>query len=475
MYDSVRGRIVRCLFLTPAVAGLATPAFVSSPPAVAVRWDDLAAATQRRLAAVNVNAESFSTFRAEIERSTLDRVRESDADALVYYALQSASFTKQPPIEPALSAKAFVENLEPGSRARFLAGEILPTERVPRNVRERLAALPGALERAPQSSRAGYFREIARDLGDRGPALPMTAVLLREYVRSMRFLYQKEFAVREAADPAAKVAALYRTRGLSTDTAIEAGYLVHLGLATLKASDPSRRIQRVLIVGPGLDLAPRTGLLEAAAPESYQPYAVVDSLLALTLARLDELLVMGADVNPRVVQHLRRGKRADISLTLLSGVGDSPSLTLQDDFRRYFDGLGGGIGMNDVTPQPDGYHGHLRKSVRVRPEAARVVDGARLNVVTERLEGERYDLVIATNIFPYLDDVALTLALANVAAMLAPGGVFLHNEARPLIGDLTAELGMPLTHARTAIIASVQGAPPLYDSVFLHRRVTPNF
>src|SRR2546429_4260514 len=88
------------------------------------------------------------------------------------------------------------------------------------------------------------------------------------------------------------VAALYRDRGLSTDTAVEAGYLVHLGLATFARLDQKRPIRRVLIVGPGLDLAPRTGLVEASPPESYQPFTLVDSLVALGLARVDDLAVV---------------------------------------------------------------------------------------------------------------------------------------------------------------------------------------
>ena len=122
----------------------------------------------------------------------------------------------------------------------------------------------------------------------------------------MRFIYQKEFVAQRAGADA--VAALYRTRGLSTDTAVEAGYVVYNGLGIVRALDPERRIRRVLIVGPGLDLAPRTGLLEAGPPESYQPWAVIDALLALGLSRADDLQVVGADINSRVVEHLARSR-----------------------------------------------------------------------------------------------------------------------------------------------------------------------
>jgi CheR methyltransferase, SAM binding domain len=482
-------RSLFALKLTPVLTILAVPALLPAPRAVAVDWTDLPASIQRRLASSDVTAASFPAFRADLDRRTHERVRESDLDALIYYALQSTSFTKLSPIEPALSAKAYVQSLDAVSRARFLQGEgPPPIERIPRTVRARLASLTAAFSTPAPSGRLAYFRDTARTLtGGEDPGPSLTTLLLPEYARSMRFLYQKEFAPPQDPDPAARIAALYRTRGLSTDTTIEAGYLVHLGLATLKASQPTRRIQRVLIVGPGLDLSPRTGLLEAGPPESYQPYAVADSLVGLNFSRLDQLQVIGADVNPRVVEHLARANSANVSLTLLSGVGDSDSLSLQDDFRRYFQDLGRSIGSAATLPaqlpsspgpelpsarvsRPRGYHGHLRKSIAVRPEASRVVDGAALNVVTERLADGPYDLVIATNIFPYFDDVSLAMALTNIAAMLAPGGVLLHNEPRPLLRELTTELGLPLAHARTAIIATVRGAPPLYDSAFVHRK-----
>jgi hypothetical protein len=82
-----------------------------------------------------------------------------------------------------------------------------------------------------------------------------------------------------------------------------------------------------------------------------------------------------------------------------------------------------------------------------------------------------FDLVIATNILPYFDDAQLVLAASNIAAMLAPGGVFLHNEPRPLLGTVTAALNVPFEQSRHAVIANVRGAPaPLFDSVFLHRK-----
>jgi hypothetical protein len=301
----------------------------------------------------------------------------------------------------------------------------------------------------------------------------------REYLRAMRFVYEKEFVAGRAASSAAAVAELYRSRGLSTDTAVEAGYLVYIGLGILKGLEPDRRIQRVLIVGPGLDLAPRTGFLEASAPESYQPWAVIDALLTLGLARIDDLVVVGADVNPRVVAHLRRAHSQPPALTLVTGIAESDTVQLSAEYRSYFAALGRSIekevaggtaaGMTAAaTPSRDG---HLRKFVQVSAVAASALRAETLNIVTERFDGAAYDLIIATNVLPYFDDAQLLLAMSNVAAMLAPGGVFLHNEPRPLLGDATERLFLPFEQSRHGTIATVAGAPaPLTDSVWLHRK-----
>ena len=92
--------------------------------------------------------------------------------------------------------------------------------------------------------------------------------------------------------------------------------------------------------------------------------------------------------------------------------------------------------------------------------------------MTERLDGPPFDLIIATNILPYFDDTKLMLAMSNIAAMLAPGGVFMHNEGRPVLGELTDALGLPFEQSRQVAIASVAGAAPLADAVYLHRKVS---
>jgi hypothetical protein len=431
-----------------------------------IRWIDLPAAARDKLGAAGVSSAGFPDYLARLHRLHAQRVREGDLDHLVFYLLQSTHFTRQLPIEPALSARALVDSLAERERRAYLGQGDVDVSRVAAPVRTRILDLFRALDSRDQDPRLVYFRQLAAAALPRGDE--RAPALAREYLRAMRFLYQKEFVAQRAPDAADAVAALYRSRGLSTDTAIEAGYLVYLGLGALQSLEPARRVRRVLIVGPGLDLAPRTAFLDAAPPESYQPWAVIDALVGLGLARLDDLEVTGGDINPRVVDHLRRQRSAPPVLRLASGLQETPQLSLEPGYQEYFASLGHAI--SSAREPVTNVNGRLTKAVRVQPSSAQVLTAAPLDIVTERLQEAHFDLVIATNILPYFDDVELALAASNIAAMLSPGGILLHNEPRAALRELATAAGLPLEQSRQAPIARIAGAPPLADTIFLHRR-----
>jgi len=384
-----------------------------------------------------------------VRHDNQQRVREGDLDHLIFYVLQSTHFTKLPPIEPARSAKALTDS-----------GGSIPVD-----VRARIADFLKAIDASSRDARITYFQSLVQS------AFPNRTdrerALADEYRRVMKFVYDKEFVAQRTGPDA--VADLYRTRGLSTDTAVEAGFVVYTGLGILKALDPARRIRRVLIIGPGLDLAPRTGLLDDAAPESYQPWEVIDALIALGLSRVGDLVVVGADINPRVVDHLVRARINPPILTLLSGIAESPTVHLTEEFRVYFNQIGTGIGRGFMAPRPP-VSGHLFKEISPAADVAQSLSAEELDIVTARLSGAPFDVIIATNILPYFDDTQLMLATSNVAAMLVPDGVFIHNEPRPVLGEITDALGLRFEQLRRVTIASVTGGAPLTDVVMLHRK-----
>jgi hypothetical protein len=428
-----------------------------------IGWDDVTAVQSR----LGLTAQSFADYIVRTHDENARRVREGDLDHLIFFLLQSTRLASTPPLEPALSAKALVEGMDEATRKAFLDDGLPHGVRAPVDVTARIAALLRALEKPGADARLIYFKALVETAVPERTQRPER--LTREYFRAMRFVYEKEFVAQRAAAPAPAVAELYRTRGLSTDTAVEAGFVVNLGLEILRSLKADRQIRRVLIVGPGLDLAPRTGFRDTP-PESYQPWAVIDALIETGLARLGDLDVTAADINPRVVEHLRRARNAPPRLSLVTDIAEKGGVTFSQEYREYFADLGTHLSSPPAAARAvEDDDGRLRKSVQVSATLARVLRAEPLDIVTERLTGPGFDLVIATNILPYFDDRQLALAASNITAMLVPGGVFLHNEARPILGDLTTALGLPFEQSRHAVIASVKGAPaPLFDSIFIH-------
>ena len=158
-------------------------------------------------------------------------------------------------------------------------------------------------------------------------------------------------------------------------------------------------------------------------------------------------------------------------LHLITGLGETGAVAFSSDYRDYFTALGRSVGT--IRQGGKAPAGHLAKTVTVSKKAAAILRAEPLNIVTERFDlvsGEQFDLVIATNILPYFGQLELVLALANISAMLSPGGVLLHNELRPSLPEDAAAAGLTVEQSRQVIVATVKEAPPLVDTVWLHRK-----
>ncbi len=140
------------------------------------------------------------------------RLRLGDLDHLVFYLLQSTSFTSLPSIEPALSAKALVEGLGERARETFLRTGEAARPHVSADVRARIARAARALAHPRETRVAFIFGSLVKgtfaDAKDREPDL------VREYLLVMRFVYEKEFVAQRSPRRAEAVADLYRSRGL---------------------------------------------------------------------------------------------------------------------------------------------------------------------------------------------------------------------------------------------------------------------
>lgn len=416
--------------MTPSMAPLlfllAGAALLSAEPAKRpVAWPDLPPALRETVAA----ERAFDGFLAAVNRATGERVLAGEGEHLVYYLLQSNRFTRRPRIEPALSAREFVSGLEAGLRARYLAGADPPRVVPPKNVAARIQDF----RRGKGDERLEYFRGL---LGR------IHAPVETLYARAMRFLYLKEFEKRDGV--------LYQRRGHSSDTQPEAGFTVWTALQVLKALEPAARLPRVLLVGPGMDYAPRTALDDALPPQSYQPFALADALLSLGLASPENLQVQCADVNPRVVEFLAGFTRRSAPALTLFRKTDDP------DYAAYFQRLGERIG---------GAEGADPRTIRIRPELARRIVANRLNVITERYTpSPDFDLAVATNVLVYFNNAELALALANIHSMLRPGGYLIHNEPRLETETFGKMLALAPVQARSVRIAGN------FDVFVIHRK-----
>ena len=315
MRASTLSILAGCVLAGAAICGR-TPAILNAQNvagATRIRWTDTSP-LRGQLESRGLTAASFPAYVERLRQSHASRVRLGDLDHLVFYLLQSKGFTSLPSIEPALSAKALVDGLTNPQREAFLHGGELSSTRVPDAVRARIERLMVALGSPTRDARLIYFGELVKatfaDSKEREPGI------VRRPARDA-VCYEKEFVAQRSPRPADAVADLYRSRGLSTDTAVEASYVVSIGLAILKSLDPTTASGGCSSSVPDWTSRRERRYLEAGPPESYQPWAVMDALVSHGLARVDELEVVGADINPRVVSHLRRAHNAPPTLSLV--------------------------------------------------------------------------------------------------------------------------------------------------------------
>jgi hypothetical protein len=260
----------------------------AASPVHAPQWTELPPAARSLALEMGFTAGNFSGKLAEIDQRTANRLRDGEYDHMIFYMLQSTSFTSAAPVEPAGSA---VEYMQGGARE------------IPRGVQTRMEAFVRAMA-APANERQRTFAALLQG-GE--PA----AVIRAHYVRGMQFLYRKESACRGAEVPQTCVASTYEQRGLSSDTSPESMAAVRAGVAWLADNRRRLQIRRVLIVGPGVDFAPRTALREDSPPRVYQPRAVRELIGA---AKVD-----CADINPRVLSFAQSTCDATFEMNIATG------------------------------------------------------------------------------------------------------------------------------------------------------------
>jgi SAM-dependent methyltransferase len=373
------------------------------------------------------------------DRRIRERVARGDEDSLVNLWLFGTSFTKLPPARPqqvatfgrgAALAQVIDERLDD-----LLAGLASPRGNA------RLASASEFLrsrdiDPATWSGRA-RARELLRELKERMVAEDS------QYTRALE-------APNPGVDPVAWMipySSLYRDRGLSSDTSILSSFAIDSTLEALKSSGMlgTRPIRRVAVIGPGLDFINKADGHDFYREQTIQPFTLIDSLIRLGLARADELSVMTFDVSAKVNQHLA-GARARARDGYIVHLPLADSQQWSKALVEYWERAGRRIG-EEIRPAraPDSV-GHVKvRAVRIRPEVVLSVMPHDVNIIVERLEPgageERFDLVVATNVFVYYDRFEQALALMNIGRMLRPGGSLLSNQAIVPVAPMKPAVG----------------------------------
>jgi hypothetical protein len=239
----------------------------------------------------------------------------------------------------------------------------------------------------------------------------------------------------ESARGTAELAArstLFRTRGLSSDTSIRPDFAIDQALEALMAKGmlTAGSVRRIAVVGPGLDFTDKAEGHDFYPQQTTQPFSVIESALRLGLSRLADLRVATFDLNPRVSNHLQRAReraRAGVGAVLV--LPHDRSDAWHPDLTAFWKSFGHLIA--DGTTAAAAPQGVDVRAVRIRPTVVLAIEPHDLNVVVERLvpsnDTDRLDVIIATNVLVYYSVFEQSLALANLASMLRPGGVLLSN------------------------------------------------
>ena len=159
----------------------------------------------------------------------------------------------------------------------------------------------------------------------------------------------------------------------------------------------ARSVNRIAIVGPGLDFVDKQEGFDFYAPQSLQPFTLADSLLQCGLATRSAISITTIDISPRVNGHLRAAvrrandRRAVYRLVLPWNAG-----SVSSEATAYWKRAGAQVGRAFAAPAPRGMPAVLARGVAVSPEIVRRIQPVDASIVSDRLElpdERQFDLV----------------------------------------------------------------------------------
>lgn len=236
---------------------------------------------------------------------------------------------------------------------------------------------------------------------------------------------------------------LFQDRGISLDTNLWPDFLIYVHLAGMLKNGLLRpgAVQRIAIIGPGLDFANKENGSDFYPLQTIQPFAVLDSLRQLGLADSASVEIYTLDISPDVNFHIARAHKSALAgkaytVQLPWDTAARQTSEYRQAFIQYWEKLGASIG-DSVPPiaVPAGAAATTQtRAVTVRPEFVLKMTPLDTNIVFQHLAispQEGFDLIIGTNVFIYFGVFEQALARKNMALMLKPGGFVFSNDELP--------------------------------------------
>ncbi len=379
---------------------------------------------------------AWAQWAAQRNREIRARLERGDEDTVVNLLLFGTSFTREPRLTLSLLSRA---KEEPG-------GRLDPGSPLLGAVHKRADDLVRAVAAAEPNERLEFVRRVlARNgfgLASEEARSKAAAHLLQHFVETLQEndRYAELLKAAQLQNDRWKElttrSTLFKTRGISLDTSWQPNLAIEQALAALKAKGllAPGSVHRVAVIGPGLDFTDKEEGYDFYPPQTIQPFAAFDSLVRLGLASADSLEITTLDLSERVNDHVNRAReRATAGAGYTIELTLNPAIHWRPDALAYWKDWGSRIGVSVAPAQPPAELGRIEiRAVKVQSAVVLRVVPRDVNVVMERLHfddpGERFDLVIATNVLVYYDLFEQALALQNIVAMVRPGGIFLSND-----------------------------------------------
>jgi hypothetical protein len=362
------------------------------------------------------------------------RLALGDEDTVVNFMVFGTSFTHAPRFSLA-KLDILVHQTSPQTDA-VQARELLE---------QRVSDLLRGISAPGRNERLLFARDVLARAGSFAAGKPSKLDRAREFLLSIldRVLTEHDSfqqvlaAARSLGDPTEEFAErskLFKERGLSLDTSLLPDYALEVALQTMRDRGILKRasVRRVGVIGPGLDFTDKQEGYDFYPLQTVQPFAVLDSLLRLGLAELGPVEIYTLDLSPRVNQHIERAQRAGqaghvYTIQLPRNPARHWTPGALSYWQHFGDRIGGPV---PPVPVPPALSNLAVRAVRVRPEIVQRLSPLDVDIVLQRedvRDDGKFDLLVATNVLVYYDTFEQTLALANVQAMLRPGGFLLTN------------------------------------------------